>query len=73
VALEVYRYRIEGVSSLLMNSPASMRGASPAGAKTTKRIPTPEEEAERGAYRDEEGYLYLPSAAFRAVDDRRIM
>lgn len=37
----------------------------PAG-PMTKRIPTPEEEAEKGEYRDEEGFLYLPSEAFRA-------
>ena len=65
MALEVYRYRIDGVSSLLMHSPRAMMEGRPTG-PTTKRIPTPEEEAEKGAYRDEEGLLYLPSNAFRA-------
>ena len=65
MALEVYRYRIEGVSPLLMHSPKGMMEGRPAGA-TARKIPSPEEEAEKGAYRDEEGYLYLPSAAFKA-------
>lgn len=65
VALEVHRYRIEGVSSLLMHSPRAMMEGRPAGA-AVRRIPTPEEEAEKGAYRDEQGFLYLPSAAFKA-------
>ena len=63
--MEVYRYGIEGVSSLLMHSPSAMMGGRPAG-PSTKKIPTPEEEAEKGAYRDEEGLLYMPSNAFRA-------
>lgn len=63
--LEVYWYRVEGISSLLMRSPQAMMEDRPAGA-TTKRIPSPEEEAEKGAYRDEQGFLYLPSAAFKA-------
>ena len=65
MGLEVYRYRIEGVSSLLMHSPQAMMEGGPSG-PSTKKIPTPEEEAEKGAYRNEEGFLYLPSAAFRA-------
>lgn len=65
LALEVYRYRIEGMSSLLMHSPRVMMEGRTAGA-TTKRVPSPEEEAERGAYRDSDGFLYLPSAAFKA-------
>ena len=65
MALEVCRYRIEGVSSLLMHSPQALMEGRPAG-PTTRRIPTPEEEAEKGAYRDDEGFLYLPSEAFRA-------
>lgn len=65
MALEVHRYRVEGVSSLLMHSPRAMMERRPAGA-TARRIPTPEEEAEKGAYRDDDGFLYLPSAAFKA-------
>ena len=65
MALEVYRYRVEGVSSLLMHSPEAMMEVGPAG-PTARKIPTAEEEAEKGAYRDGEGFLYLPSAAFRA-------
>lgn len=65
MALEVHRYRVEGISSLLMHSPQAMMEGRTAG-PTTKTIPTPEEEAEKGVYRDEEGCLYLPSAAFKA-------
>ena len=65
MALEIYRFRVEGVSSLLMHSPKAMMEGRPTGA-TTRRIPAPEEEAEKGAYRDSNGFLYLPSAAFKA-------
>ena len=65
MALAVYRYRIEGVSSLLMHSPQALMEGRPVGA-TTKRIPSHEDEAEKGAYRDDEGLLYLPSNAFRS-------
>lgn len=65
MSIDVYRYGIEGVSSLLMHSPKAMMEGRPVG-PTTKRIPSPEEEAEKGAYRDEERLLYLPSAAFKA-------
>ena len=65
MSIEVYRYGIQGVSSLLMHSPRALMEGRPIG-PTTKKIPSPEEEAEKGAYRDEEGLLYLPSHAFRA-------
>ena len=65
MTLEVYKYRIEGVSSLLMHSPQAMMESRPAGT-STKQIPSAEEEAEKGAYRNEDGTLYLPSAAFKA-------
>lgn len=65
MALEVFRYRIDGVSSLLMHSPKGLLQDKPVGA-TAKKIPTPEEEAEKGAYREDNGFLYLPSAAFKA-------
>lgn len=52
MALEVYRYRIEGVSPLLMHSPQALMEGGPAG-PSTKKVPTPEAEAEKGAYRDE--------------------
>lgn len=63
--LQVYKYRIEGVSSLLMHSPKSMMEGAPTS-PSVRRIPGPREEAEKGAYRDEEGFLFLPSSAFRA-------
>lgn len=65
MSMQVYRYRIDGVSSLLMHSPRALMEGRPVG-PTTKRIPSHEEEAEKGAYRDDEGFLYLPSHAFRA-------
>lgn len=66
MAIEVYGYRVEGTSSLLMHSPKAMMDGRSASDTSPKKIPAPEEEAERSAYRDEEGFLYLPSAAFRS-------
>ena len=65
MTLEVYKYRIEGVSSLLMHSPQAMMESRPAGT-STKQIPSAEQEAEKGAYRNEDSTLYLPTAAFKA-------
>jgi len=57
MALEVYRYRIEGVSSLLMHSPEAMMEPKPVGV-TTRRIPSPaEEEAEKGATGTRRGFF----------------
>lgn len=66
MALEVYRYRIEGVSSLLQHNPRVMAEPSGGSATGPKKIPAPEEEAEKATYRDEEGNLYAPSMWFRA-------
>lgn len=66
MSLEVYGFRVVGTSPLLMHSPQAMRPAGAPTGTTVKTVPTPEEEAEAGAYRDEGGGLYLPSSAFRA-------
>ena len=60
--LKTYRFRVVGVSPLLMHNPASMANSGEARRKT---IPTPEEEAEAGCYRDSDGMLVFPSVAFR--------
>lgn len=52
---------LEG-TELLMHSPSGMRASETALARKEKIIPSPEEEAERGAYRNAAGVLVLPSA-----------
>lgn len=58
-------YRVTGTSPLLMHSPASMSKAKDGGPKA-KHIPTPEEEAEAGAYRMADRQLYFPATGFRS-------
>ena len=59
MVLKVFRYRIVGLSGLLMNNPASMKSAG-------SKIPTPEKEAEEKVYRLDSGQLYIPAIAFRS-------
>lgn len=56
------RIRVFGTSPLLMHNPASMGGRE---AKRINQIPSPEEEAEAGAYRLADGTLAMPGIAFR--------
>jgi len=49
--------KINGLSDLLMNNPASMESTGP--------IPKPEDEAARSRYVREDGTLYIPSIALR--------
>jgi hypothetical protein len=51
---------------LLLNSPQGMQAVK-AGPQATRRTPTPEEEAEAGAYRKPDGSLYFPALAFRSA------
>lgn len=61
----IVKFRIVGISPLLMSNPGGMtRGASGIG---TKKIPTPQEEAESRVYRTGDGKLYFPSIAFRSA------
>jgi hypothetical protein len=53
---------IEGLSPLLMNSPKGLYESSGKGRKKTD-IPSHEESAERSAYRNKKGELYIPSYA----------
>lgn len=63
--MELFTYKITGISPILMNNPAAM--AKPNGKKlATKQIPTPEEEAAAKVYRTESGQLYIPAVAFRS-------
>lgn len=57
---------LEGITPILMHNGVAQWKAASQGGKI-KRIPTPEEEAEMAAYRDEEGYLVMPSIAIRAA------
>ena len=59
-------YTVESVTPLLMHNPASM-APKPGGGKTAvKKVLTPEEEAERAAYRSPDGFLVFPTQAFRS-------
>ena len=58
-------FKITGLEpGMLTNNPAKM-GQSSQGAKT-KKIPSPEEEAEAGLYKDAEGNYCFPTMGFRA-------
>lgn len=57
-------FRVRGLTPLLTHNPASMV-AGPKKPTKGKDIPTPEVEAERGCYRDEEGRFCIPSIGFR--------
>ena len=59
------KFKITGVFPLMTHNPASMMSG-PQGPKT-KRIPTPEEEAQAGLYVTEDGDYFLPSVAFRSA------
>jgi len=58
-----YCFSIVGDSPLLMHNPRSM--ALKSAKEKRKIIPTPEEEAELGTYRDEAGLLVFPASGFR--------
>jgi hypothetical protein len=63
--LEKLEYEIVGVGRGLMTHNPSQMTATQTGATIgKKKIPTPEEEADRGVYRDEKG-IYLPAVAFQ--------
>ena len=62
-----HRYEITGTRPLLTHSPQSMQGAtSKKGVKLPTNIPTPDIEAEQGAYRNDDDICCLPDMAFRA-------
>ena len=62
---EYVYFKIKGQTPLLMHNPAGSMTVSSNAPKRGKEIPTPEEEAERGTYRTEEGLLCVPSLAVR--------
>jgi len=66
MSAKIVTFKITGLTPLLMHNPAAMLNKSDAG-PGVKRIPTPEEEAERGLYRTADGQLYIPSGAFRSA------
>lgn len=66
--METITINVEGISPLLINSPGGMIAAANRGpVKTKKSLPTPEEEAELGTYRNIFGDLCFPTAAFRGA------
>lgn len=60
-------FTVVGQSPLLTHNPASMQASSAQGKtkRTVSEIPTPEVEAERGLYLDDEGRKCMPGIAFR--------
>ena len=61
--LEEVTFRITGTSLLLQHSPAAYKVR---GTRHVNEIPTPEDEAEDGAYRNDDGSLYVPALWLRA-------
>jgi len=63
--LELYKFKVTGLLPLLTHNPASMSSGAN-GAVKAKKIPSPEEEAAGGLYRDAEGNFGVPSMGFRS-------
>lgn len=63
---KIYSFHVVGDSPLLMHNPRSMIRNS-GGTTKRKTIPSPEEEAELGTYRDAEGFLVFPTIGFRGA------
>lgn len=63
MSVVVAKYKITGVSSMLMNNAMSMH--LPDVKVKVKKIPTPEEEAASKVYRRDNGTLYAPALWFR--------
>lgn len=63
--MKTVTFTVRGASPLLMNSAAAFTIADTGEAKTRRSIPTPEVEAEAGAYRLDDGTLGFPAAAFK--------
>ena len=63
--VEQLTYTIEWLSPLLLNNPRGMLQQSGSAPAKQRRIPTPEEEAEGGAYRTAEGIIAVPAIAVR--------
>jgi hypothetical protein len=65
--VKTLKLNIIGTTPLLMNNPASMLDQSSGDLKVPARQwPVSDEEAEKRAYRDEDGYLVFPASAIRS-------
>jgi hypothetical protein len=64
--MDIFVYRITGVSPLLQNNPAAMGGKKQDGL-AAKKIYIPEEEAKAALYTDDDGHIIIPSIAFRSA------
>lgn len=64
--MELFTYRITGVSPILQNNPAKMQAAKKDSLKG-KPSYIPEEEAEAAVYRNERHEIVVPSAGFRSA------
>lgn len=69
--MDIITINVEGTSPLLLHNPAGMGGGNTGLSAKGKNIPTPEAEAEAGAYRlpakKGDGQLCIPSFAFRGA------
>jgi len=63
--MKTVSFSIKSLSPLLMNSTKAMERDGGAKGVSTKKIPSAIDEAAVKAYRDEEGFLYVPCIFFR--------
>lgn len=64
--MELFTFRITGVSPILQNNPAKMQASKDDSLKSGKRVYDPKIEAEAAVYRNERKEIVVPSIAFRA-------
>lgn len=64
--MDLFTYRITGVSPILQNNPAKMQRSGPDTLKGGKKVYDPKVEAEAAVYRNERDEIVVPSIAFRA-------
>lgn len=65
--LKCFSVQVNGLAPILMSNPVGMTNRSTGKGLSRKVIPTPEEEAETGAYRLPTNQLYIPAVAFRGA------
>jgi len=59
--LDTLRIRVVGITPLLMNNPANMKGSTTAAARKKTESSSPEQEVAAKCYRDEEGHFAVPN------------
>ena len=61
--MDTIEFTLKSTTPLLMHNPAGM--SAPSASLGRKRIPSPEDEAEKAAYRNEDGKLVFPAIGVR--------